>query len=77
MNDTENNAIIKSAQINQALGFFIFVFGIIITIAMAFTETFIQQMTDLVAGLVLMAIGGGMMWKAKRTLKKYKHKEAK
>lgn len=62
-------AKIKTAQINQALGFFIFAFGIIITIAMAFTETFVQQMTDLVAGLVLMAIGGGMMWRSKRILK--------
>jgi len=77
MSDIEANARIKSAQINQALGFFIFVFGIIITIAMVYTETFIQQMTDLAAGLVLLAIGGGMMWKAKRTLKKYKPKEAK
>ncbi|MEM9141993.1 MAG: hypothetical protein AAGA86_03325 [Bacteroidota bacterium] len=62
----------KTAQINQALGFFIFAFGVIITIAMAFTETFVQQMTDLVAGLVLMAIGGGMFWKSKKTLKQYK-----
>ena len=77
MSDIDNNAKIKTAQINQALGFFILVFGIIITIAMFFTETFIQQMTDLVAGLVLLAIGGGMMWKAKSTLKKYKPEEAK
>ncbi len=77
MNDSDRSAKIKTAQINQALGFFIFVFGIIITIAMAFTQTFIQQMTDLVAGLVLMIIGGGMMWKSKRTLKRHKHKEAK
>lgn len=77
MNEIDSNAKIKTAQINQALGFFIFVFGIIVTIAMAYTETFIQQMTDLVAGLVLIAIGGGMMWKAKKTLKKYKREEAK
>ncbi len=72
MTDKDNKAKVKTAQINQALGFFILVFGIIITIALAFTETFVQQMTDLVAGLLLMAIGGGMMWKSKRTLKKYK-----
>lgn len=72
MNEAYRTAKIKTAQINQALGVFIFIFGIIITIAMVFTETFVQQMTDLVAGLVLMAIGGGMLWKSKRTLKKYK-----
>ena len=77
MNETDSDPKIKTAQINQALGFFIFVFGIIITFAMVFTETFIQQMTDLIAGLVLLAIGGGMLWKAKRTLKKYKHREVK
>lgn len=77
MNEVERLAKIKTAQINQALGVFIFIFGIIVTFAMVFTETFVQQMTDLVAGLVLMLIGGGMMWKAKSTLKKYQHKEAK
>ena len=74
MDDIDANPKIKAAQINQALGVFIFVFGIIITAAMAFTDTFVQQMTDLVAGLVLLAIGGGMLWKAKRTLNKYKPK---
>lgn len=77
MNEVERLLIIKSAQINQALGVFIFIFGIIVTFAMVFTETFIQQMTDLVAGLVLMLIGGGMMWKARSTLKKQQHKVAK
>ncbi len=76
MNEADRLAKIKTAQINQALGVFIFTFGVIITIAMAFTETFVQQMTDLVAGLLLMGIGGGMLWKSKRTLKKYKPEEA-
>jgi len=77
MNDSDRTAKIKTAQINQALGVFICTFGIIVTIAMAFTETFVQQMTDLVAGLVLIVIGGGMMWKSRSTLKKHKHEEAK
>ncbi|HZJ20541.1 MAG TPA: hypothetical protein VFD35_09355 [Pricia sp.] len=76
MIESNRNAKIKTAQINQALGVFIFIFGIIITIAMVFTETFIQQMTDLAAGMVLMSIGGGMLWKSNRTLKKYKPEEA-
>ena len=72
MNDSDRNAKIKTAQINQALGVFIFTFGIIIAVAMVFTETFVQQMTDLVAGLILMTIGGGMLWKSRHTLKKHK-----
>ena len=70
MNEIETLAKLKQAQINNALGVFVFIFGIIVLIAMAFTETFVEQMTDLVAGLVLMLIGGGMMWSAKRTIKK-------
>ena len=65
MKENEVNAKIKAAQINNALGFFILSFGIIILFAMIFTETFIEHMTDMVAGLLLMTIGGGMMWKAK------------
>ncbi|SDL81775.1 manganese efflux pump [Kriegella aquimaris] len=72
MDELERLSIIKSAQINQALGVFIFIFGIIITFAMSYTETFVQQMTDLVAGLVLITIGGGMIWKSKRTIRKFK-----
>lgn len=72
MNEADRTAKIKTAQINQALGVFIFTFGVIVTFAMVYTETFVQQMTDLVAGLVLIAIGGGMLWKSKQTLKKYK-----
>ncbi len=74
MNDAEINARIKMAQINNALGVFTFLFGMIVISAMFFTETFIQQMTDLTAGIVLVAIGGGMMWKAKSTLRKLKPK---
>ncbi|MFK5972040.1 MAG: hypothetical protein QM485_02055 [Flavobacteriaceae bacterium] len=74
METIEINAKIKAAQINNALGFFILVFGIIVIIAMAFTETFVQQMTDLTAGLLMVIIGGAMMWTAKRTIKKLKRK---
>ncbi len=63
---------LKTAQINNALGLFILIFGLIVVVAMFFTETFIQQMTDLVAGLTLVLIGALMMWKARQTIKKYK-----
>jgi len=75
METNEINAGIKSAQINYALGVFILTFGVIVLFAMIFTETFIEHMTDMVAGLLLMSIGGGMIWKAKRTLKKLKAKK--
>lgn len=75
MNDIEIEAKLKTAQINNALGVFIFLFGIIIIAAMYFTETFIQQMTDLTAGLLLALIGGGMIWKSQKTIKKFKSKE--
>ncbi len=77
MNEVERLAKVKTSQINQALGVFIFVFGVIVTFAMVYTETFVQQMTDMVAGLVLMAIGGGMIWKSTRVLKKLQPKKEK
>lgn len=77
MNEVERLAKVKTSQINQALGVFILMFGVIVTFAMVFTETFVQQMTDLVAGLVLIVIGGGMMWKSTRILKKLRQKEEK
>ncbi|RTE54742.1 hypothetical protein EHW67_06130 [Arenibacter aquaticus] len=75
METNEINAGLKAAQINNALGFFIMVFGVIVLFAMIFTETFVEHMTDMVAGLILISIGGGMMWKAKRTIKKIKSKK--
>ncbi|MDO6601588.1 hypothetical protein [Arenibacter palladensis] len=75
METNEINAALKAAQINNALGFFIMVFGVIVLFAMIFTETFVEHMTDMVAGLILISIGGGMMWKAKSTIKKLKSKK--
>lgn len=72
METNEINARIKSAQINNALGFFIMTFGVIVLFAMIFTETFVEHMTDMVAGLLLISIGGGMIWKAQTNLRKYK-----
>lgn len=74
MENVDVNAKIKMAQINNALGVFTLVFGLIVISAMFFAETFVQQMTDLVAGIILVAIGGGMVWKAKSTLRKYRLK---
>ena len=60
---------IKSAKINNVLGMFIIFFGMVILVAIFFTETFVGQMTNLVAGLLLVLIGGGMMFQSSRKLK--------
>ena len=61
---------VKNAEINKALGFFILFFGLVIIIATFFTTTFIGQMTNLAAGIVLSAIGAGMVIKSKIQIKK-------
>ena len=68
----EKSGKLKNAQINKALGLFILFFGIVVIVAMVFTNTRIQQMTDLVAGLILCAIGGGMMLRSRKTMKSLK-----
>lgn len=69
MDTIENREKHKTAQINNALGLFILFFGVVVIIAILFTDTFVQQMTNLVAGLVLCGIGGGMVLKARKTIK--------
>jgi len=68
--DIQNLAQLKSSQINRALGVFILFFGIIIIFATFFTDTFIAEMTNLVAGIILSLIGGGMIVKANSAIKK-------
>ena len=60
--DTVQNPM---AQINRALGLFICFFGIVVLISIMFTETFMGQMTNLGAGLLLTAIGVIMIYRAK------------
>jgi len=69
MDTKEKSEKLKNAQINRALGIFILFFGLVVIVAMAFTDTRIQMITDLIAGLVLSAIGGGMILKSRRTIK--------
>ena len=65
----EKQGNIRAAQINNALGLFILFFGIIVISAMFFTDTFIGQMTNLAAGVLLSAIGLGMVLVARKTIK--------
>jgi len=68
MDDKTENT--KSARINSVLGIFILFFGTVILIAIFFTETYIGQMTNLVAGIILILIGGGMLIQSKIKLKR-------
>ena len=72
MDAGEKSEKLKNAQINRALGLFILFFGIVVIVAMVFTNTRVQMITDLVAGLILSAIGGGMMLKSRKTIKSLK-----
>ncbi len=71
MDAIEKKARLKANQINNALGFFILLFGFVVVFSMSLSETEIQMRTSIVAGGVLVLIGGGMMWYAKRDIKKY------
>ncbi|MEA3477021.1 MAG: hypothetical protein U9R60_02490 [Bacteroidota bacterium] len=72
MDTKEKTEKLKNAQINRALGVFILFFGLVVIVAMVFTDTRVQMITDLIAGLVLSAIGGGMILKSTRTIKTLK-----
>ena len=74
MDTIENREKLKTAQINNALGVFILFFGGVVIFAMLFTNTFVEQMTDLAAGLVLCLIGAGMILKSRKTIKSLKLK---
>jgi hypothetical protein len=69
MDTKERSAKLKNAQINRALGIFILFFGVVVIVAMLFTDTRVQMITDLIAGLILSAIGGGMILKSTRIIK--------
>ncbi|MCB0629796.1 MAG: hypothetical protein KDD15_08690, partial [Lewinella sp.] len=64
--DAEQQAKLKAAEINYALGVFLLFFGVLVLIAIFFTPTPIGKKTNLVAGLVLCGIGGGMALLAQR-----------
>ncbi len=69
LEEIEKQGKLRAAQINNALGLFILFFGIVVISAMFFTDTFIGQMTNLTAGILLTAIGLGMVLVARKTIK--------
>lgn len=68
--DTTNKDDIQKAQmvqINRALGVFLLFFGSVVIAAVFFTETFVGQMTNLTAGLILGLIGAILILQTKRS----------
>lgn len=77
MNAIEKQGRLKTSLINNALGFFMLLFGFVVIFSMSLSETFQQKMTNIVAGGVLVLIGGGMMWNSRRLIKKHDLKNKK
>jgi putative Mn2+ efflux pump MntP len=55
----------RMSQINVALGVFICFFASVVLVSIFFTETFVGKMTNLGAGLILVAVGAIMIWRSK------------
>ena len=55
---------LDSGKVNRALGLFLLAFGLLVLVAVLFTETVEGRLTNLGAGLVLSLIGGLMILKA-------------
>jgi len=58
---------VRMSQINTALGAFVCFFGSVVLFSIFFTETFVGKMTNLGAGLILMAIGIIMILRARQS----------
>ena len=56
-----DRARLQEAQINRALGLFLLCFAAIVFVAVFFTETGVGKATNLVASLILGAIGAVMV----------------
>lgn len=64
--EKEKIAETRSAQTNVALGLFLLCFGVIVMIATYFTGTTAGRITNLSSGIVLAAIGAGMIIAGRR-----------
>lgn len=77
MDTMEKKTRLKNLQINNALGVFMFLFGLVVLFSTSLSETPLQRMTNLTAAFLLIGIGAGMVWYAKKTIKKYNLKNNK
>lgn len=71
MDNSEKKTRLKNLQINNALGVFIFLFGWIVMFSTSLSETLTQKMTNAIAAVILIVIGGAMILYARRTIKKH------
>lgn len=71
MDNSEKKTRLKNLQINNALGVFIFLFGWVVMFSTSLSETLTQKMTNIIAAVILIGIGGGMILYARRTIKKH------
>ena len=55
----------RMSQINMALGVFVSFFGSVVLFSIFFTETLVGKLTNLGAGLIIAAIGIGMIVRSK------------
>ncbi|UCD49024.1 MAG: hypothetical protein JSW27_15995 [Phycisphaerales bacterium] len=60
----QNGQHIQIGKINKALGLFLLCFAGVVLVAVFYTDTSIGKMTNLVAGLLLAAIGAVMILKS-------------
>jgi xanthine/uracil permease len=67
--DIKDKAKLKSMQINNALGLFILFFCVVVVIAIPFSDNSFDKITNLVAGVILVVIGLGMIIYARKTIK--------
>jgi protein-S-isoprenylcysteine O-methyltransferase Ste14 len=58
----------RMSQINLALGVFVCFFASVVLVSIFFTETLVGKMTNLGAGLILLAIGIIMILRSKNTM---------
>ena len=56
----------RMSQINMALGAFVCFFASVVLVSIFFTETLVGKMTNLGAGLILAAIGIGMIVRSRK-----------
>ncbi len=57
----------QEARINNALGLFLLFFAVVILISILFTQTLVGRLANLAAAGVIGLIGGGMVWRSRRS----------
>ncbi|OHB73937.1 MAG: hypothetical protein A2Z25_05405 [Planctomycetes bacterium RBG_16_55_9] len=67
--DHDDTRMLHESQINNALGAFLALFGLVVLASILFTDTGIGKLTNLGAGAVIGGIGAAMIYRARRLKK--------